>query len=279
MTTSNLIPQHDIDRAKLDIVSVISGYVDLKRSGKEYSACCPFHKEKSPSFSVSEDKGFFYCFGCGAGGSAIDFVMLYDNVDFPRAVRSINGDSPSTMTPEVVKQRTAARKAPPPPFHVEDAAKSADILSRCATEATHQYFKSNATAPMDDCLTLQGKLIVPLTSHAGEIINLASLGGSRIAYAAGGQSYGATARIPSQSGESKRIILCLDYADGWRLWWKLRGQCEIRCAIGAENFAWMVGRAREQFTAIACQSDEAEHYREVCDDVIVIDAVYGSAVA
>jgi hypothetical protein len=92
------IPQSDIDRARYDIVSVVSARIDLKKTGKNLSACCPFHKEKSPSFSVSEDKGFYYCFGCGASGDAIEFVMAYDSVDFRQAVASINGDLPSTVT-------------------------------------------------------------------------------------------------------------------------------------------------------------------------------------
>ena len=56
----------------------------MKKVGKNYTACCPFHKEKNPSFSVSPDKQFYYCFGCGAGGNALGFIMDHDNLDFPR---------------------------------------------------------------------------------------------------------------------------------------------------------------------------------------------------
>ena len=96
------IPQSDIDRARFDILSVIESRIDLKKTGKNYSACCPFHKEKSASFTVEPGKGFYYCFGCGAGGSAIDFVMEYEGLDFPAAVAAINGDLPSTVTAERV---------------------------------------------------------------------------------------------------------------------------------------------------------------------------------
>ena len=61
----------------------------MKKTGKNYSACCPFHKEKTPSFSVSPDKQFYYCFGCGAGGNALGFMMDHDNLDFPQAVEEL----------------------------------------------------------------------------------------------------------------------------------------------------------------------------------------------
>ena len=82
------IPQRFIDDLldRVDIVDVIGARIDLRRTGKNHSARCPFHDEKTPSFSVSPDKQFFYCFGCGAGGNAIGFVMDYDRIDFPRAV-------------------------------------------------------------------------------------------------------------------------------------------------------------------------------------------------
>jgi DNA primase len=85
------IPQSFIDDLleRVDIVEVIDRRVPLKKSGRNYSARCPFHDEKTPSFSVSPDKQFFYCFGCGAGGNAIGFVMDYDRVDFPQAVETL----------------------------------------------------------------------------------------------------------------------------------------------------------------------------------------------
>lgn len=85
---SGLIPQSFIDDLlnRVDIVDVVSSRIQLKKSGKNYSACCPFHHEKTPSFTVSPDKQFYYCFGCGASGSALGFVMDYDHLDFPQAV-------------------------------------------------------------------------------------------------------------------------------------------------------------------------------------------------
>ena len=83
------IPQPFIDTLldRVDIVDVVDRRVALKKTGKNYMACCPFHDEKTPSFSVNPDRQFFYCFGCGASGNAIGFVMDYENIDFPQAVQ------------------------------------------------------------------------------------------------------------------------------------------------------------------------------------------------
>ena len=76
-------------RMKNDIVDVISGYVKLQRRGSSYFGLCPFHNEKSPSFSVSPDKQMYYCFGCGAGGNVFTFLMEYENFSFVEAVKAL----------------------------------------------------------------------------------------------------------------------------------------------------------------------------------------------
>ena len=84
-------PQEIIEevRARNDIVDVISGYVHLQKKGASYFGLCPFHNEKSPSFSVSQSKQMYYCFGCGAGGNVITFLQQYENAGFPEAVRML----------------------------------------------------------------------------------------------------------------------------------------------------------------------------------------------
>ena len=77
--------------ATVNIVDVISAYFPLKRAGVNYTACCPFHAEKTPSFSVSPAKNLFHCFGCGKGGSVIRFVMDYENLPFADTVRKLAG--------------------------------------------------------------------------------------------------------------------------------------------------------------------------------------------
>ena len=91
---AGLIPQAFIDDllSRVDIVDVIDKRIKLRKTGKNYSALCPFHTEKSPSFSVEPDKQFYYCFGCGAGGNALGFVMEYERMDFPQAVESLASD-------------------------------------------------------------------------------------------------------------------------------------------------------------------------------------------
>jgi len=74
-------------RQRSDIVDLVSSYVALKRRGRDYVGLCPFHSEKTPSFSVSPERQSFHCFGCGVGGNAISFVMQYENLSFPEALR------------------------------------------------------------------------------------------------------------------------------------------------------------------------------------------------
>lgn len=91
MAAKGRIPQSFIDDllSRLDIVEIIDRRVSLKKSGRNYMACCPFHDEKTPSFSVNPDKQFYYCFGCGAGGNALSFIMDYERQDFPAAVDTL----------------------------------------------------------------------------------------------------------------------------------------------------------------------------------------------
>ena len=88
------IPQNFIDDliSRSDIVEVINARVPLKRKGKEYTACCPFHNEKTPSFTVSENKQFYYCFGCHAKGNVIGFLMDYEHLSYVDAIESLAAD-------------------------------------------------------------------------------------------------------------------------------------------------------------------------------------------
>ncbi len=90
---AGLIPQDFIDDliARADIVEVVGRRVQLKKAGREFKACCPFHDEKSPSFTVSPGKGFYHCFGCGAHGTAIGFLMEFDHLSFVDAIESLAG--------------------------------------------------------------------------------------------------------------------------------------------------------------------------------------------
>ena len=130
------IPQHFIDEllSRVDIVDVINQRVELKKSGSNYSACCPFHNEKTPSFTVSQTKQFYHCFGCQANGTAISFIMNYDNMHFVDAVETL-ADSVGLEVPREAgdQNRLDSRK----PLY--------DIMNQCANWYYTQL-KQSATA-------------------------------------------------------------------------------------------------------------------------------------
>lgn len=124
-----MIPQsfiHDL-LARVDIVEIIESHIPLKRAGANYSARCPFHSEKTPSFTVSPSKQFYHCFGCGAHGTAISFLMEYHGLGFVEAVRDIAGRTGMAL-PE---------RAP----RSDEAERTADDLAETLGEAA-QYYKS-----------------------------------------------------------------------------------------------------------------------------------------
>ena len=86
-----LFPQSFLDdlKAQTDIVTVIGDVVPLRKAGATWKGLCPFHQEKTPSFNVNRDKGFFKCFGCGAGGDVVTFVEMQQKITFPEAIRAL----------------------------------------------------------------------------------------------------------------------------------------------------------------------------------------------
>ena len=109
-----MIPESFVQEllARVDIVDVVERYVPLRKSGANYSACCPFHSEKTPSFTVSPSKQFYHCFGCGAHGSAIGFLMQHAGIGFVEAVEDL-ASSVGLQVPREERHRAErARKAP-----------------------------------------------------------------------------------------------------------------------------------------------------------------------
>ena len=122
-----------LDRA--DIVDVIGRSITLKKSGRNFMACCPFHKEKTPSFSVSPSRQRFKCFGCGKSGNAIGFLMEYENLDYPEAIRRLA----AIYGMEVPEERlTPARRA---------AVERAKTLSDYMKEAADFYTQNLRQSP------------------------------------------------------------------------------------------------------------------------------------
>ena len=109
-----MIPESFIQEllARIDIVDVVERYVPLKKAGANYSACCPFHSEKSPSFTVSPSKQFYHCFGCGAHGSAIGFLMQHAGIGFIEAVEDLASSVGLRVPQEERNAEIRAKKAP-----------------------------------------------------------------------------------------------------------------------------------------------------------------------
>ena len=97
-------------RSKNDIVDVIGSYVRLKKKGNSYFGLCPFHNEKSPSFSVSQGKQMYYCFGCGAGGNIFTFIMQYENYSFVEALQYL-AERAGVSLPQVEPPQQQRRQA------------------------------------------------------------------------------------------------------------------------------------------------------------------------
>lgn len=271
------IPQDQVDQANADIVSVIGKYVALKKGGKDWVGLCPFHNEKSPSFSVSEAKQFYYCYGCGASGDAVGFVRDHLGVSFREAVESING--------RITLEGGAAIQPPRPraikctlPGHAEDAEKAARAVERSRLVPQHSYLLSNNTAPCGDVLELKGHLIVPLLNNIGEQVNAAAITLTGIKYAAGSPSFGAAAILEPAAEHDGKAIICVDYAHAWRIWWAQGGRSRVLCAMEAENFDWMLRNCRSMFSHVGCDIAEADWFYEYGHDVVAVPSASYSQV-
>ncbi len=108
---SGLIPKHFIEEliSRVDLVELIGSRVPLKKAGKEYKGCCPFHGEKTPSFTVVPDKNFYHCFGCGEHGNALGFLMKHDNLGFIDAIEELA----DRVGVEVPREQTPGQRPPP----------------------------------------------------------------------------------------------------------------------------------------------------------------------
>ena len=134
------IPQDFIDDLidRTDIVEVIGSRVPLKKAGREYKSPCPFHNEKTPSFTVSPQKGFYHCFGCGAHGTALGFLLEFDRLEFPEAVEELAHMAGMT----VPRDKQAERREPTAPVY-ETLAKAAGIYQQALKDnpAAIDYLK------------------------------------------------------------------------------------------------------------------------------------------
>jgi len=130
-----MIPRDFIDTllARVDIIDVIDRRVPLKKAGQNYQACCPFHSEKTPSFTVSPTKQFYHCFGCGAHGTALGFLMEYEHMSFPDAVAALAQDV-GLLIPESAQEPDRPR---PPPALWDALEKAAQLYKQQLKQSPH----------------------------------------------------------------------------------------------------------------------------------------------
>jgi hypothetical protein len=215
----------NIDQIKnsVDIVTVIDGYIGLKKAGKDYQACCPFHAENTPSFTVVQNKQFYHCFGCGAHGDVIGFLEEFLNIDFVDAVKIIdsnafdgqhNSDYVKTVRIHLplnqVKQETAS-----------------DVLNDC-TEFNGHYFAGACQ-------------VLPLINVTGELLSLAMVTGEGfdIKFLNKKFVFGSCAIF----GELKELaVLTVNYWQAMRLN-RDYGLCTI-CVFDPLNFYFIVNDLR-----------------------------------
>ena len=131
-----MIPQSFIQELlnRVDIVDVVERYLPLKKAGANYQACCPFHSEKTPSFTVSPSKQFYHCFGCGAHGSAIGFLMEYSGLPYPEAIEELARHTGMTVPREDFTPEMAQRR--------QQAASLTDVMLRAANHYRKQLKSS-----------------------------------------------------------------------------------------------------------------------------------------
>jgi len=150
---AGLIPRNFIDDllARVDIVDIVDARVKLKKAGKNYAACCPFHNEKTPSFSVSQEKQFYHCFGCGVHGNAIDFVMEFDNLDFVESIEELaNG-----LGLDVPREQRSGEVSSAPRANSEEKRSLYDLMGSISQFYASQL-KVSANKPAIDYLKQRG---------------------------------------------------------------------------------------------------------------------------
>ncbi|HEY0942494.1 MAG TPA: DNA primase [Steroidobacter sp.] len=139
---SGLIPKHFIEEliARVDLVELIGSRVPLKKHGREYKACCPFHGEKTPSFTVVPEKNFYHCFGCGEHGNALGFLMKHDNLGFIEAIEELA----DRVGVEVPREQTPGQRPPPSDALFATLEKAAGFYRNelMNTSRGKDYFKS-----------------------------------------------------------------------------------------------------------------------------------------
>lgn len=203
--------KHDIEYVKTahNIVDVIGRYVTLKKNGKNYSGLCPFHGEKTPSFTVDEAKQFYYCFGCGASGDVISFVKEFSGVDFIDAYKELGGEVDLKPTKEIIKNQKAAAKIQRfnlPPDNKEDGELANKYMSKCVLQSVGGV----------DFYRYKTGFMLPIYNSDFELINAVHFGhGKEMEFIADGLSY--SGFTPIKINDDNKWLACVSLADGRRI--------------------------------------------------------------
>lgn len=206
---------HDWDAIKLanPLVDVIGNVVKLRKQGAEYKGLCPFHNEKSPSFTVIPDKGFYHCFGCGAHGDVVDFVAQTQGLSTPDALARLSGGDVK-LTPADRKQRDAAMAERDAQQARERAAATARARARweAAEPATDNTYLARKGVAAHDCRQEGANLLLPIYGPDGEVQSVQTIAPD------GGKLFHKGA--PTKAGRMMigihmgRTIICEGYATG-----------------------------------------------------------------
>jgi len=191
-------------KSENNIVDVVGGLVQLKKTGKNYTGLCPFHSEKTPSFTVEESEQFFHCFGCGASGDVVSFVSQYYGVNAPEAAKMLGGKELEQV--ERIKRKRIIYRTPPD--HTEDEAKTTDIINRCKHE--------KAFGEKVDKYLFNGGFLYPIVNYEGKLINARVFkNNAPTTYLTGGYSYNGF--TPIITSPEKTWFSCISFNDGLKI--------------------------------------------------------------
>lgn len=229
-------------KARFNIVDVIEGYIgQMKKAGKNYHACCPFHTEKTPSFTVSEDKQFYHCFGCGAHGDVIAFVAEYGGMEFTDAVKVLDANAFDEVKPGQQVQ-----------------------IARVARLPLSQEIHHEAKEMLEACQSINGKhfnnqyLVLPLTDTYGTLVSLGLVEGRGFDVRFLNQNFLLGSCYIMSKNPGKEIWLTADYWQASNLS-HLRGLNTV-CYFDPMNIYYIVSelnKHKELYTLnIICNSEE-----------------------
>lgn len=209
-------------KSRHDIVDIVGQYVPLKKAGKNYQACCPFHSEKSPSFTVSHDKQFYHCFGCGLHGDVIGFIQEISGCTFHEAVETLGGDVSE------MKQSTPLKK------ELRRNIIRLPLEGKPMNEQEIELFLTEKCEEMNGCHFYDGGQVIKLTDIYTNVVSAALITGAGFNVKFFGKSFlFGSCFIFGEVSADNTNILTDDYFIGFNMH-RLTGKCVI-CFFDPKN--------------------------------------------